>query len=57
MNQRGIAAERLGRRDILDAVAFPQAIRPAERRQAAFGGNSGPGQDDDVDQSRLINFA
>ena len=48
VDQRGIARERLGRRDVLDPVALPQPVGPAEGREAAFGGNSGAGQDDDV---------
>ena len=48
VDQRGIAAECLGRRDILDAVALPQPVGPAEGRKAALGRHARAGQDDDV---------
>ena len=48
MNQRRIARERLGSRDILDPVAFPQAVGGAERLQPALRADPGAGQDDDV---------
>ena len=37
VNQRRIAAEGLGRADVLDPMPFPQAVGPAEGREAAFG--------------------
>jgi len=42
----GIAAERLGRRHVLDAVPLPQAARVAERGHAALGGYPGTGEHD-----------
>ena len=48
VDQRGIARERLGRRDILDPMAFPQPVRPAKGGEAALGRNAGAGEDDDV---------
>ena len=48
VNQRRIAPKGLGRGDILDAVAFPQAIGAAEGGEAAFGRYAGAGQDDDI---------
>ena len=45
VDQRRIAAESLGRRDVLDTMAFPQAVRTAEGREAAFGRHAGAGQD------------
>ena len=52
MDQRRIAGEGFGRRDILDAMAFPQPVRPAKGREPAFGGDAGAGQDDDVADTR-----
>ena len=47
-HQRRMAPERLGRRDVLDAVTFPEPVRTAKRRQAALGRNACASQDDDV---------
>src|SRR3546814_12414158 len=44
----GIARKGLGRRDIFDAVLFPQAAGVAEGVDAAFGGHARAGQDDDI---------
>ncbi len=43
-DELGIADEAVGRGDVLDPVLLPQAIRIAERREAALRGNPGPGQ-------------
>jgi hypothetical protein len=48
VDQRGIAGERLGGRNILDPMPFPQPVGRAERLQPALGAHSGAGQDDDV---------
>ncbi len=48
MYQLWIADERLGRGDILDAVAFPQAVHAAKRRHAGLGGHACAGQHDDA---------
>ena len=48
MDQGRVAGEGLGRRDILDAMAFPQPVRPPKGRETAFGRDAGAGQDDDV---------
>src|SRR3982751_2679753 len=48
MDQSRIAAKRFRSRYILDAVPLPQSIRPTERRNAAFSGNAGAGEDHDV---------
>src|SRR5688500_14389194 len=48
LDERRIARERLGRRDVLDAVALPQAVRAAEGGEAALRRDAGAGQDDDV---------
>ena len=37
VDQRRIARERLGRRDILDPMPLPQPVRPAEGREPALG--------------------
>lgn len=47
VDRRSVSRQRLGRADVLDAVAFPQAVGAAEGREAAFGGDAGTGQDDD----------
>ena len=39
MNQRRIAPERFGCRDIFDPVPLPQSIGRAEGRETALGGN------------------
>src|SRR5947209_12252218 len=52
MNQRGIAAKCIGRGDILDAMAFPQAVRSAESRKPAFRRYAGAGQNHDMVNSR-----
>ena len=52
VHQRRITGERVGRANVLDPVAFPQAVRSAERRQAAFGGDAGAGQDEK--RARLV---
>ena len=48
MDQGRVAGEGFGRRDILDAMAFPQPVRPPKGRETAFGRDAGAGQDDDV---------
>lgn len=48
MDQLRIAAQRLRGADILDAMALPQSVRAAEGREAAFGGDAGACQNDDV---------
>ena len=48
VHQRGIANERLGRRDILDPMPLPQAVRRPERSQPALCANPRAGQDDDI---------
>ena len=48
VDQRRVPPIRLGRGDVLDPVAFPQPVGPAEGREPAFGGNAGSGQDHDV---------
>ena len=53
VDQRRIAPKSLGRRDILDAMSFPQPIRPAEGREAALGRYAGAGQDDDTSDRAL----
>jgi len=40
-DQRRIPAEGRGRRHLLDAVALPKSAGPAERGQAALGGDTG----------------
>ena len=47
-NEIGVAFECLGRRDILDAMLFPQPASVAEGVDAAFGRDAGAGQDDDI---------
>ena len=44
----GIAGESLGRGHVLHPVLFPQAPFCAEGIDAAFGGNAGAGEDEDV---------
>lgn len=48
MNQHRIALERFWRADILDPMAFPQAIGPTKCRQSAFGRDSRTCQDHDI---------
>ena len=48
LDQIGIAAEALGRGDLLDRVILPQPVLGAEGSQPAFGGDSGTGQDHDI---------
>ena len=36
VDQSGIARERLGRGDVLDPMALPQSVRPAEGGEARF---------------------
>ncbi len=48
VHQRRIAGEGFGRRDILDAMPFPQAVGAAESGEAAFRRYSGARQDHDV---------
>ena len=48
MHQPGIAPKRLGRRDVFDAVAFPQTVGPAEGCKTALSGYTCTGQNDDV---------
>ena len=52
VDQPRIAAKRLRRGDILDAMAFPQAVRPAEGRKPALRRYAGAGQDHDIVDSR-----
>ena len=47
VNERGIAAVRIRRTDVFDAVAFPKPIRPTESGKAALRRNSSSGQNDD----------
>jgi hypothetical protein len=44
LDQCGVPPERLGRRDILDAVALPQAVRAAEGGEAALRRDAGAGE-------------
>ena len=53
MHQRGIARDRFGRADILDAMPFPQSVRPAKGGKPAFGGNPRAGEDDDIAYVRV----
>src|SRR6185503_14176051 len=53
VDQRWVAAKRLGSRDILDPMPFPQPIRPAEGRDAAFRRHASAGQDDEIAYIRL----
>ena len=48
LDEIGIAAEGLRRRDILHPVIFPQPVLGAEGAQARFGADPGAGEDDDV---------
>ena len=48
VNQLGIESIGLGRANILNPVAFPQTLRPAEGREAAFRADARPCQDDNV---------
>ncbi len=48
LDEGGVAAEGLGRCHILDPVAFPQPVGPAEGGDPRFGGNARPGEDDDA---------
>src|SRR3546814_8862072 len=48
LHQVRIAREGLWRADVFHTVTLPQPVRPAESRQAGFGGNSGPGKNHDV---------
>ncbi len=50
LDQLGVARESLGGGDILDPVLFPQFPAIAKGVDPAFGGNSRPGQDDDIAQ-------
>ena len=50
LDQLGIAREALGRGDILHPVPFPQPAAVAKGVDPAFGGDSRPGQDDDIAQ-------
>ena len=50
VHKLGIARQRLGRADILDAVPFPQPARAAEGGKPALGGDAGAGEDDDVSE-------
>jgi hypothetical protein len=44
----------LGRRDLLDAVPFPETVRPAEGRHAALCRDAGAGEDDDAHDQALV---
>ncbi len=48
VDQRGVAGKSLGRRHVLDPVAFPQPVGAAKGGEPAFGADPGAGQDDDV---------
>src|SRR5690606_6926735 len=43
-DEPGIVPEGLGRREILRPKIAPEAVSPPERRHAAFGGDTRPGQ-------------
>jgi len=47
-HQPRIALPTVGRRDVLDAMAFPQAAGVAERAHAGVGADAGPGQHEHV---------
>ena len=51
VHQRRIASICFWSANILNPVPFPQAIRPTERREAAFRADPGPGQDNDAAQA------
>ena len=42
-----VLLEALGRRHLLDRVVLPEAVRVAEGRHAALGGDAGAGQDEE----------
>src|SRR4051812_12301326 len=48
MHEARIASEGLWRRDILNAVPLPQAVRAAKGGEPAFRGHASAGQDHDV---------
>ena len=48
VDQLRIARIGLGRAHVLDAMSFPQAVRPAECGDAALGRDARAGQDHDV---------
>src|SRR5690606_32095734 len=48
LHEVGIAAEPLRRGHVLDPVVFPKPVVGAEGPEAAFGADSGAGEDDDV---------
>ncbi len=54
VHERGVAGIGFGCRDILDPVAFPQAIGGTKGGEPALGGDAGTGEDDNVaDMTRL----
>ena len=48
VDQRRVAPIGFGRADILDPVALPQPVGPAESRDPAFGRDSGASQDHEI---------
>ena len=46
--QRRITGEAFGRGYLFDAVVFPEAVSGAEGANAALGGDTGAGENDDI---------